>query len=389
MIYDFDTPLNRRGTNCMKWDDMGARFGRDNLLPFWVADMDFRSPPEVVEVLRGAVDSGVFGYPVMTDGLRDSVAKWQETRHGWKVDAGCVGFTPGVVTGLACAVNAFTSPGDGIVIQTPVYPPFFDVIAGSGREIVENPLLEGDERYEMDYDGLRELLASRPNVKALILCSPHNPVARVWTREELRSLAGICLEHGVVVFSDEIHQDLAFSDAVHVPLALASPEIVPNLVTLVAPSKTFNLAGLASSAWIAEGDAAEAMNESIGRMHLERLNMLGALAMETAYRKGSAWLDELLTYLEGNRTLVETFLRERLPGAMLKHPEGTYIFWLDFRGYGLSSDGLQRILVEEAGVALNAGTTFGRQGEGFARLNIGCPRAQLEEGLSRIAKAFA
>ncbi len=388
MVYDFDTPVERRGTDCMKWDDMGARFGRDDLLPFWVADMDFRSAPEIVDALRQAVDFGVFGYPIMTDGAREAVADWERVRHGWDLSLRSVDFVPGVVAGLAFAIQAFTKPGDGVVIQTPVYPPFFSVIRDAGREIVENPLVEGASRYEMDFEHLEEVLA-RPNVTALMLCSPHNPVARVWTREELARLAELCVAHDATVFSDEIHQDLVFGDAKHVPTAVAAPNLKSRLITLVAPSKTFNIAGLCASAWIAEdGDVAGAMRKSIGQFHMERLNLLAAKALEAAYRKGAPWLDALMPYLEKNRAIVETFMKERLPRAELKHPEGTFIFWLDFRGYGLSSDGLQRILVDEARVALNAGTTFGRQGEGFARLNVGCPRAQLEEGLSRIAKAF-
>ncbi len=388
MVYDFDTPVERRGTDCMKWDDMAARFGRDDLLPFWVADMDFRSAPEIVAALREAVDFGVFGYPIMTDRARVAVASWERVRHGWDIGVRHVDFVPGVVAGLGFAIQAFTKPGDGVVIQTPVYPPFFSIIKDNGREIVENPLIEGDARYEMDFENLEEVL-SRPNVKALMLCSPHNPVARVWTREELAHLAELCIAHDVFVFSDEIHQDLIFSDAKHMPAAVAAPELKSRLITLVAPSKTFNIAGLSASAWIAEDEAiAGAMRKSLGRLHMERLNLLAAKALEVAYRKGAPWLDALMPYLEKNRTIVEDFVKEHLPRAVLKHPEGTFIFWLDFRGYGLSSDGLQRILVDEARVALNAGTTFGRQGEGFARLNVGCPRAQLEEGLARIGKAF-
>lgn len=389
MVYDFDTPVHRRGTGCMKWDGMAAPFGRDDLLPFWVADMDFRSAPEIVEALREMADFGVFGYPIMTDGAREAVAGWERTRFGWDVDRRHVDFVPGVVPGLGFAIRAFTKPGDGIVIQPPVYPPFFGVIKDNGREVVESPLIDAGSRYEMDFANLEEVLAA-PNVKALMLCSPHNPVARVWTREELSRLAELCIAHDVFVFSDEIHQDLVFRDAKHLPTALAAPELKSRLVTLVAPSKTFNIAGLSASAWIAEDEAvAGAMRKSLGSLHMERLNQFGAKALETAYRKGAPWLDALMAYLEGNRAIVEDFVTKRLPRAELKHPEGTFIFWIDFRGYGLSSSGLQRILTDEARVALNPGTSFGRQGEGFARLNAGCPRAQLEEGLARIAEAFA
>lgn len=389
MAYDFDTPVNRRGTGCMKWDDMGAVFGRGDLLPFWVADMDFRSAPEIIETLREAVDFGVFGYPVMGDSARQAVADWERTRFGWDVDPRHVDFLPGVVPGLGFAIQAFTKPGDGIVIQTPVYPPFFGIIKDNGREVIENPLIDAGTRYEMDFENLEELL-SRPNVSALLLCSPHNPVARVWTRGELSRLAELCAAHNVFVFSDEIHQDLVFSDAKHLPTAHAAPELKSRLVTLVAPSKTFNIAGLSGSAWIAEDEkVTAAMRKSLSTLHMERINLLAVKALEVAYRKGAPWLDELMGYLEKNRMIVENFVRERLPRAELKHPEGTFIFWIDFRGYGLSPAELQRVLVNEARVALNPGTSFGKEGEGFARFNVGCPRAQLEEGLARIAEAFA
>lgn len=389
MGYDFDTPIQRRGTNCMKWDDMIPLFGHENLLPFWVADMDFRSAPEIAEAMRELSDFGVFGYPAMSGDLFKSVADWQGTRHGWDVAPSCVGLVPGVVAGVALAIQAFTKPGDGIVLQTPAYPPFFGIIQDNGRVITESPLIEAETRYEMDFENLEEAF-SRPDVKAMILCSPHNPVARVWSREELSRLGALCDAYGITVLSDEIHQDLVYSDAKHIPTAVASPVLKPRLLTLVAPSKTFNVAGLSSSAWIAEDEkVSDAMKKSLDTLHMGRLNLFAAKAMEIAYRKGAPWLDALMPYLEGNRAFVEAFLRERLPGASMKHPEGTFIFWLDFRGYGLSSDGLQRILVDRARVALNPGTAFGRQGEGFARLNIGCPRAQLEEGLGRIAEAFA
>lgn len=388
MTYDFDTLLNRRGTNCMKWDSLASEFGRADLLPFWVADMDFRSAPEIIEVLAGQVDFGVFGYPIMTERARTAVADWQRTRHGWDVRPDEVAFVPGVVTALSVAVNAFTEPGDGIVLQTPVYPPFFSVVRDNGRVIVENPLREAEGRYEMDFDNLREVL--RPGVKALILCSPHNPVARVWSREELVTLAGICAERNVMVLCDEIHQDLVFRDARHLPLSLAAPELDPLLLTLVAPSKTFNIAGICASAWIArDNGVAQTMQRELERLHLTELNMMAIAALEAAYTKGAPWLDRLLSYLEENRSFVLRFLKERLPRVKLKHPEGTFIFWLDFRDYGLHNDELQRILVKEAGVALNPGINFGESGDGFARLNVGCPRAQLEEGMRRIERAFA
>ncbi|MDR1944351.1 MAG: PatB family C-S lyase [Synergistaceae bacterium] len=389
MIYDFDTPVDRRGTGCEKWDELAEVFGKGDLLPFWVADMDFRSAPEIIEELRRLVDFGVFGYPTVTDGARESVAGWLEKRHGWTTDPSRVGFTPGIITALSAAVQAFSEPGDGVVIQTPVYPQFFSLIRRNDRVVLPNPLIETEAGYEMDFDNLREVLQDK-RAKILLLCSPHNPVARVWKAEELSRLSEICLERGVTVLSDEIHQDLIFSDAKHLPIGLASPQLDPLLITFVAPSKTFNIAGLSASAWIANDQKiAGRMKKTLSAMHVSSANMLGLAALEAAYRNGEPWLNQLMQYLEGSRGLVESFIKNRMPRVRMKHPEGTFIFWLDFRAYGLGNRELQRILINDAGVALSPGANFGGEGEGFARLNVGCPKAQLEEGLSRIERAFA
>jgi cystathionine beta-lyase len=388
MFYDFDTPLDRRKTNCEKWDALAEVFGREDLLPFWVADMDFKSAPEIVDALRERVEAGVFGYPIMSDGARESVTGWLETRHGWGIDPDNVSFTPGVITALSVAVLAFSEPGDGIAVQTPVYPQFFNLIRRNDRVVVENPLIETEGGYEMDFDNLREVL--KKNVKALILSSPHNPVARVWRRDELSRLAEICIARGVIVLSDEIHQDLIYSDAKHLPVGLAAPELDPLLITLVAPSKTFNIAGLSAAAWIArDKKIAERMRRTLAGLHLSEVNMLAIAALEAAYRRGAPWLDQAIVYLEKNRELVESFLRDRMPRVKLKHPEGTFVFWLDFRDYGLGDAELQRLLVEDARVAMSRGINFGAAGDGFARMNVGCPRSQLMEGLSRIERALS
>ncbi|MDR1481771.1 MAG: pyridoxal phosphate-dependent aminotransferase [Synergistaceae bacterium] len=388
--YDFDSPLRRRGTSCSKWDGAARVFGKDGLLPFWVADMDFRSAPEIIDALREKVEFGVFGYPIMTDEARNTVAEWEKRRHGWDVDPDDVAFVPGVVTGLSAAVRAFTEPGDGVIIQTPVYAPFFRVITDNDRVVVENPLKETEERFVMDFDNLERVIESNGRVRAMILCSPHNPVARVWSADELSRLLDICALRGIVIINDEIHQDLVYSDARHIPIASLAESQSPLILTLVAPSKTFNIAGLHASAWITKDRAAaEKMRRTLASMDAGSLNLMAATALETAYSKGAPWLDEAMTYLEVNRGLVEAFLSERLPKVKMKHPEGTFIFWLDFREYGFHNKELQRILIEDAGVALNPGTDFGMGGDGFARFNIGCPRSILEEGLGKIERAFA
>lgn len=389
MKYNFDEDVNRAGSGCTKWDGMEQLFGKKSgLLPFWIADMDMRTAPEVIEELRKAVDHGVFGYAQMSDDARTAVADWERQRHGWDVSCGDVGFVPGVVNGLIAAVIEFTEPGDKIVLQPPVYPPFYRAITDNGRIVAENRLVETKDGWRMDLDDLREKFKS--GAKALMLCSPHNPVARVWSERELKDLASVCSEYDITIFSDEIHQDLVYSDAKHIPLSAAAPEIDSKLVTLVAPSKTFNIPGLSASAWIAKDKTmADRMRRGVDVLHESRLNVMGVTALKAAYTKGGPWRDELLTYLEGTRDMFERYIREEIPRVKLLHPEGTFIFWLDFRDYGLSDKELQRVLIDKAGVALNPGRTFGEQGEGFARFNIGCPRARVQEGLERIKRAFA
>jgi cystathionine beta-lyase len=363
-------------------------FGRGDLLAFWVAVMDFKTAPEIVDAMREKVSSGVFGYPLMTDSARESVTNWLEARHGFSVDASDVGFSPGVITSLSVAVQTFTEPGDGVVIQTPAYPQFFSIVKRNDRTVVENPLKETADSYEMDYDNLREVLT--PNVKAIFLCSPHNPVGRVWRADELRRLAEICGERGVVILSDEIHHDITFDGARHVPFQLAAPESSPMSIIFMAPSKTFNVAGLCGSAWLSKDKKIAArMQKALVSVHCSEVNMIALAALEAAYGRGAPWLDSLTAYLRSNRDLVVNFLRERLPKARMKHQEGTFISWLDFRGYGLSGKELQEALVQKARVALNPGVAFGKDYEAFARLNIGCPKATLKEGLDRIGDAFA
>jgi cystathionine beta-lyase len=366
---------------------MAPVFGRDDLLAFWVADMDFKAAPEIIEALREKVESGVYGYPLMTDSARESVVDWLATRHCFSVDASDVGFSPGIITSLSVALQAFTAPGDGVVIQTPVYPQFFSLIRRNDRAVVENPLMETADGYEMDYDNLRRVLT--PDVKAMLLCSPHNPVGRVWRADELWRLAEICVERGVVVLSDEIHHDITFDGARHVPFQLAAPESAPWSIIFMAPSKTFNLAGLCGSAWLSKDKKIAArMQKALVSVHCSEINMMALAALEAAYSKGAPWLDSLTAYLSSNRDLVVKFLRERLPDVKMKHQEGTFISWLDFRGYGLSGKELQDVLVQKARVALNPGIAFGGDYDAFARLNIGCPRGTLEEGLDRIGSAF-
>lgn len=387
MKYNFDVNMERRGTNCEKWDYLEEEFGKKDLLALWVADMDFSAPPEVLDALHKKIDEGALGYPIAPDSLLKAITDWQKDRHGWKIGKESVTWAPGVVAGLAFSIMAYTKPGDGVIIQTPVYPPFYSTISESGRRIVKNPLKREKGRYVMDLEGLEKLIT--PTCRTLILCSPHNPVARVWTREELEVLSELAERKDMIIISDEIHQDLVYSDAKHISIASLSKEISSRTVTFVAPSKTFNIAGMNSSVALIPDEKLRARYVSVlNRMHLGSLSILGLTAMETAYSKCADWLDELMTYLEENRDFTEKFVRERMPKAKMDHPEGTYVFWIDFRGYGFDSEKLMDFLVNEAGVALNNGRNFGTEGDGFARINIGTNRERLKEALEKIAVAL-
>ncbi len=386
MKYDFEKYLERRGTDCEKWDGLEDDFGRTDLLAMWVADMDFPAPPEVLEALRKKLDRGALGYPMATDSLKEAIKNWESSHYGWNFEREAISWAPGVVAGLSFAVMGLTKPGDQIIIQTPVYMPFYRTVREAGRIIAPNPLKYENGRYTMDFDGLEKMIT--PTCRTLILCSPHNPVARVWSREELERLAEIAVRKNMIIISDEIHQDLVYSDAKHICIA-SLPGMDKRTVTFIAPSKTFNIAGLKASVAIIQNELLRGIYVSVlERFHLNSLNIMGLAAMEAAYGQCGEWHKELVAYLEGNRDYMEAFVKERMPKAHMDHPEGTYIFWIDFRGYGFNEERLTDFLVNEAKVALDPGTWFGVEGDGFARLNIGTTRAQLKEGLERIADAL-
>ena len=388
MKYDFDKHIDRRGTDCEKWDGLMDDYGRSDLLPMWVADMDFTAPPEVLEAVHKKVDQGALGYPIIPDSLRDAIRAWEKSHYGWEFGREAISWAPGVVAGLSFAVMGLTKPGDQIIIQTPVYMPFYRTVREAGRIIVKNPLVYDEEkgRWTMNFEELESLIT--PTCRTLILCSPHNPVSRVWSREELDRLADIAIRKNMIIIADEIHQDLIYSDAKHTCIA-SLPGMDKHTVTFIAPSKTFNIAGMKASVAIIPDELLRGIYVSvIERFHLNSINILGITAMEAAYGKCGEWHRELVAHLEGNRDYMEAFVKERMPKAHMDHPEGTYIFWIDFRGYGLSEKSLNDLLVNEAKVALDPGTWFGVEGDGFARINIGTTRALLTEGLERIAGAL-
>ncbi|PWA07701.1 cystathionine beta-lyase [Pueribacillus theae] len=384
MAYHFDKVIDRHNTNSLKWDALKERFGDADLLPMWVADMDFPAPGEVIEALKKVADHGIFGYTIRPDSFYQSLINWLERRHHWKVEKEWINICPGVVPALSLIVQAFTKPGDQIVIQSPVYHPFFSVAQQKGRELVDNTLLFDGKRYEIDFEDLEKKLSDE-RCKMLLFCSPHNPVGRVWTKDELTKVGNLCLKHNVLMLSDEIHFDLIFKGHKHTPFASISKEFADISITCVAPSKTFNLAGLQSSAIIIPN---KKLNETYQKsLDIEDGNMSNSFAIaafEAAYNNGEQWLEELLTYLEKNLDFVNKFFKEEIPNASVVQPEGTYLVWIDCRKLGLSAKELERLLLKEAKVALNQGYIFGKSGEGFIRLNIACPKSILEEGLNRI-----
>ncbi|MGN1146265.1 MAG: MalY/PatB family protein [Acetatifactor sp.] len=388
MKYDFDKVTDRRGTNSLKYDFAVERGKPKGILPLWVADMDFPVAEEITQGLKRAVNHGIYGYSEAKDSYFQAVADWLSRYHGWEVQKEWLVKTPGVVFAIAAAIRAFTKEGDGVLIQNPVYYPFREVIEDNDRRLVDNTLVEENGGYTMDLEDFeRKILENR--VKLFILCNPHNPVGRVWTREELSAVAEICLKHGVLVISDEIHHDFVYPGYEHTVFATIDDRLKDVTITCTSPSKTFNLAGLqVSNIFIANEALRKQFCKEIARTGYSQLNTLGLVACECAYRGGGEWLAELKQYLKGNLEYVREYLKEKLPKVHIVEPEGTYLLWLDFRELGLSGRELENLIVNQAGLWLDAGDIFGACGEGFERVNIACPRAILKEALDRLAGVF-
>ena len=384
---NFDEIIPRRHTDSVKFDDLERRFGRPDLLPLWVADMDFRAPACVTTALQKLVDHGIHGYHLKRPGIYQAIGDWWARRHGYAVDPSGIFWNPGVVPAISHLLQALTAAGDGILIQPPVYHPFAWAVRANGRRLLENRLLEQEGRYTIDFDDLE---AKAREARLLVLCNPHNPVGRVWRREELTRIAEICLRHGLIILSDEIHNDLVFPPHRHLPIAALSPEVDRITVTTHAASKTFNVAGL-STAYLLIRDPSlrERYRKVSDLLHVEALNPFGLAATEAAFREGEPWLAALLDYLQGNFALLEGFLASTLPRVTVSPLEGTYLAWLDFRGYGFSPQELKEFMIGKAGLALNDGPMFGPGGEGFQRMNLGCPRAVLGDALERLRSALA
>ena len=399
MNYDFDQRINRNGTNSYKWDyvkrdgaivpwdETDASRHEKPVLPLWVADMDFLCPQPVVDAVTEIANMGVYGYAFPPPSYYDSVVRWMKRRHNWSVDPDSICFTPGIVPALHLLVSAYTNPGDKVLVQPPVYYPFYHAIEHLQARPALNPLQYRDGRYNMDFDDL-EAKCADPEVKMAILCHPHNPVGRIWTREELRRFGRICMDNDVLVVSDEIHGDLILGHRNFTPYATLGAEYEARSVICTSPSKTFNLAALqASNMMIPDPELREAFQQTVRSAGIFTLNPFGIAAVEAAYNEGEEWLDQLLAYLEGNYRFLASFFRERLPDIPVIETEGTYLVWVDFTSLGLDKDALQRLMMEEARVFLDEGYIFGPEGEGFERINIACPRSILAEALERIEAA--
>lgn len=387
MLFDFDTVPNRRGTNCFKYDFAREMGMPEDVLPLWVADMDFPTAPAVLERLHALAEHGIFGYTGVKDAYFSAVHNWYAQRFGWETQRSWLVTTPGVVFAIAIAIRAFTQKGDAILIQQPVYYPFANKVTENDRQLVVNPLVLKNGRYEMDFADMERKIVDY-HVKMLLLCSPHNPVGRVWTKEELLRVGEICQKHGVLVVSDEIHADFTYAGHTHRVFASVKSEFADFTITCTAPSKTFNLAGLQNSnIFIPTRQLRHAYKKELSACGCGGTNCMGMAACQAAYEAGADWLEQLKQYLAGNLAYIRQFLREKLPDIALIEPDGTYLVWLDLRKLGLTEQQQRQLIVQDAKLWLDTGTLFGQGGEGFERINIACPRTTIEQAMQRLEHA--
>lgn len=378
MKYDFDKTIDRRATNSYKWDS-----APEGVLPMWVADMDFRTAPAIIDALQKRVAHGIFGYTRVPDAYYDAVTSWFSRRHGWDIDREWIIYTSGVVPAVSAMIKALTVPGDKVIVQTPVYNCFFSSIRNNGCEIVSNPLRRTADTYEMDFDAL-ERCAADPRAKVMLLCNPHNPAGRVWTPDELTRLGNICLRNGVTVVADEIHCELVYQGFKYTPFASLSDAFLHRSVTCLSPSKAFNIAGLQIANIVAfDNDLRSRIDKAININEVCDVNPFGVAATIAAYNEGEEWLNQLVDYLHGNYEAMAEFCRRELPEFPITRLEGTYLVWMDCSSLGMPSDALEHALLDDARLWLNAGTMYGAEGEGYMRWNIACPRSVMLDGLNR------
>lgn len=385
MNYNFDEIINRNGTDSVKWDGMAERWGRSDLLPMWVADMEFRTAPFVIEALKKRLEHEVLGYTFACKEWSESIIDWLKERYGWEIREEMLTFMPGIVRGLAFAIQCFTEKGDKVMVMPPVYHPFFLVTEKNEREVVYSPLVLRDGQYYIDFDRFRKDVQG---CKLLILSNPHNPGGRVWTKEELSQIADICEESGTLVISDEIHADLTLPPYKHSTYALVSEKASMNSLVFMSPSKAFNMPGLASSFAVIENDELRQRFQTyMEASEFSEGHLFAYLSVAAAYSHGTEWLEQVIAYIQGNIDFTENYLKEHIPAIKMIRPQASYLIFLDCRELGLNQEELNRLFVEDAHLALNEGTMFGKEGEGFMRLNAACPRAVLERALKQLDKA--
>ncbi|MDR1871187.1 MAG: pyridoxal phosphate-dependent aminotransferase [Deltaproteobacteria bacterium] len=388
-MYNFDEIIDRRNTNSLKYDFARERGFPEGLLPMWVADMDFRAPQPVLDRLVAVAQHGIFGYTETKDDYVAAVANWFSQRHDYQFEPSWLKKAPGVVFALALAIRAFTKPGEAILIQSPVYYPFTGCALDNDRIVIRNQLVLNNNRYEIDFDDFERKIVDH-KIKLFLLCNPHNPIGRVWTREELLTMGDICLKHGCLIFSDEIHGDFIFPGHRHIVFGSLAPELADLALIATAPSKTFNLAGLQiANLFIKNPKIKGAFSAEVRATGYSQLNSMGLAAAQSAYETGAEWLDQLMVYLKGNLDLTREFFQTNLPKVPLIEPEGTYLFWFDCRNLGLTPQEVNQRILEKGKVWLDDGAIFGPGGEGFQRINAACPRSVLREALEKIAVALA
>ena len=387
MKFNFDKIIDRTNNFSAKWSEMNKNFGTNNLLPMWVADMDFLTAPCVMEALKDRLEQGIFGYTTRPSSYNESIVNWLDNRFSWKINQEWLMFSPAVITSISLLIQNLTQKNDKIMIQEPVYSPFHSIVESNERSLVISPLVKLDDgSYVMDYEDIE---AKIKDVKVFILCNPHNPVGRVWTREELTRLGEICLKHNVLVISDEIHSDIILKNHKHTPFASISKEFRENTITCMAPTKTFNLAGLQSSFLVISNPYYyEVMDKAFSRLDIKRNNAFSLVATEAAYNYGEDWLYELIKYIEDNVDFAIDYIKNHIPQLKVKKPEGTYLLWVDFSNLNVDKKDLKNALINKGRIALSDGSSFGIGGDGYYRINLACPRSMVLEGLKRIEFAI-
>lgn len=384
MTYNFDKIISRDHTNSVKYDLREMYFQKNDVIPMWVADMDFETPDFIRDAIKERAKHPIYGYSIRPDSYFQSIIDWLDKRHNWKIKQEEISFSPGVVPGFTLAILAYSQPGDQVVVQPPVYFPFFQAVEDTGRKLLHNQLLEKDNYYTIDFDDLEKKL-SEEKTRLLLISSPHNPVGRVWSEDELNRMTDLCIKHNVILLSDEIHADLIFEPNKHIPTALSSDNAKDHCVTFMAPSKTFNVAGLSTSFLIIQNEKLKEKYEAtLSAYHLGLGNVFGNVGLEAAFSHGSEWLKQLIKYLKDNIQLVADFLQEEFPQITMLKPEATYLLWLNCKSLNLNDEELNDFFIKDAGLGLNNGSIFGLGGSGYMRMNVACPRSIVEEALDQL-----